>query len=94
MTINAYAEPPFNVWRKLGFGYAHLSPREDDDTEDGRFAVGEMVTNNHIFLDWKDRLRLIISGKLHVQTRTQTDVIVRCARSRSAARVLSPFDRP
>lgn len=27
-------------------------------------------------LDWKDRLRALVSGRIHVQTRTKTDVVV------------------
>jgi hypothetical protein len=83
---DGFKEPKFSLWRWLGFGPTHV-PRPDD--EEG-FAPGYMVTNVFLFLDWKDRLRIAFSGKVHVQTVSQTDVFVRRVCSRSHVRALPP----
>lgn len=55
------------------------------------FAPSYMVTEVVTVLDWKDRLRVLVSGKLKVSTQTKTDVIVRKMASQSAVYVLSPY---
>ena len=42
---------------------------------------------------WRDRLRVLVSGKLHVQTNTKTDVSVGRSQSWGAVWVEPPFDR-
>jgi hypothetical protein len=56
------------------------------------FAPGELMTDTHIGLDWKDRLRVLVSGKLRVRTRTATDVIVNKMQSRSVTYVPAPWE--
>jgi hypothetical protein len=55
------------------------------------FAPSYMVTEVVAVLDWKDRLRVLVSGKLNVSTQTKTDVVVNKMDSKSAVYVLSPY---
>lgn len=87
MTItNGFKEPPFSVWHWLGFRGAFVPAMDDEDG----WAPGQITTNVFVYLDWKDRLRALVSGRLEVQTRIQTDVHVSRARSRSKVGVLPP----
>ena len=63
-----------------------------DDLEG--FAPSYMVTETIAFLDWKDRLRTLISGKVKVRMHIKTDVIVGKSLSTAAVSVCSPFYRP
>lgn len=71
------------IWHRLGFGNAYVAPPEDDE-------ANSMVTVSTIVLDWKDRLRVLLSGRLSHFIRTQTDVQVIRAMSVSDAKVLPP----
>jgi hypothetical protein len=53
-------------------------------------APSYMIIEVVAVLDWKDRLRMLWSGKLRVHTRTKTDVIVSRMVSESAVSVLPP----
>jgi len=59
-----------------------------EDTEG--FAPSYMVTGCVCQLDWADRLRVLVSGRLHVEIQTKTDVVVRRAQSQSTVCVLPP----
>lgn len=48
-------------WRKLGFRF-HLGEHEPDEP-----WLGWMQTRSALHLDWRDRLRLLISGRLNLQ---------------------------
>ncbi|WP_331373781.1 hypothetical protein [Sinorhizobium chiapasense] len=74
------------LWKKLGFGERHLGP--PDDAED--MAPGWMATHVTTELDWRDRFRVLVSGRVRVRSYTQTDVIVKRARSYSVFSVLAP----
>lgn len=52
-------------WRKMGFRF-HLG---NDVAEDkaGEAWQGWMRTRSHLQLDWRDRLRLLVSGRLNLQ---------------------------
>lgn len=63
------------------------SPPEDLEG----FAPSYMVTEVIAVLDWKDRLRVLVSGKMKVSTQIKTDVIVHKMISQSAVYVLSPY---
>lgn len=54
------------------------------------FAPSYLVTGVEAVFDWKDRLRLLVSGRLRVEIRTKTDVIVRKTESTSVVCVLPP----
>lgn len=57
------------------------------------WAPSYMQTHTVCMLDWRDRLRVLVSGKLHVQTNTKTDVSVGRSQSWGAVWVEPPFDR-
>ena len=59
-----------------------------EDTEG--FAPSYMVTQVITHLDWKDRLRVLVSGVVHCETRTKTDVIVNKMVSESIVYVMPP----
>jgi hypothetical protein len=59
-----------------------------EDTEG--FAPSYIVTKVVSHLDWKDRLRVLISGNVHCETRTKTDVIVNKMVSESVVYVMPP----
>jgi hypothetical protein len=75
------------IWDRLGFGHAFVPAPEDSEG----FATGCLTTESTIVLDWKDRLRVLLSGRVSHYLRTQTDVPVTTARSISDARVLPPI---
>lgn len=56
-----------------------------EDTPD--FAAGALMTDVVVRLSFTDRLRVLLTGWLHVQQHTKTDVIVNRAESRSTVRV-------
>jgi hypothetical protein len=72
------------------FPARHLDIPEDLEG----FAPSYMVTGVFARLDWQDRLRLLVSGKLHVEIRTKTDVIVSKMVSQSVVYVLPPGAAP
>ena len=54
------------------------------------FSESYMTYHIICVLDWKDRLRCLISGKLEVEVKTKTDVVVNKAFSTSAITILAP----
>ncbi len=60
-----------------------------DNTEG--FADSYMRTHVVINLDWADRVRILVSGNMHVHTATKTDVPVSRMSSESAVWVDPPF---
>lgn len=62
--------------------------------EEKGWAPGELGVTTVIRFDWKDRLRLMVSPWVIVETRTQTDRTVLKARSRTVTSVLPPWYRP
>jgi hypothetical protein len=81
-----YSEFKPTIWHRLGFGRARRSLPEQDE----RFVEGALVTESTIYLDWTDRFRTLISGRINHVTITQTDVSVNCARSVSSVKVMPP----
>lgn len=82
---------------RMIFPRRFLPPLSDEQEEtlaaDG-FAPGELMVDTHIGLDWRDRLRVLFSGRLRVQTRSATDRIVGKMQSRSVTYVPAPWDGP
>ncbi len=80
-----YAREPFwgRFWRKLGFHWGHV-PYLDDSEEEG-WAPGSFIVETGVHLDWGDRVRVLISGNLHVGQRVKTDVLI--GRSKAVSRV-------
>lgn len=58
-------------WRWLGFHHARV-PRPVD--REG-FAEGFGTSEVYCRFDWLDRLRILLSGKVHIQVLHQTDVM-------------------
>lgn len=67
------------IWHRLGFGHAHVAPWNDD--------AHYLVAETHVHFDWLDRLRLLVTGRLHVETRTRTNLEVRALESRCGVKV-------
>lgn len=89
-TVNACSvSPAWNFWNWLGFGYA-FSRVPDALAEAEGWAPGCNVMSTMIAVDWKDRLRVLVSGKAMVQISTQMDVMPGRMRSWSDFRVLPP----
>lgn len=69
------------------FPHHYLEPLPDEKG----FAVGDMLTDVFVCLGWMDRLRMLLSGKLQIQLRTKTDVMVTKAKSWSTVSILAPW---
>lgn len=80
------------LWKRL---LSRLFPmRQPTIPEDlDGWAPAYMQTHVVANLDWRDRLRVLVSGRLHVQTNTKTDVNVERMQSWSAVYVEPPFQR-
>jgi len=80
------------IWHRLGFrhgGVPYDCALEERLVMEG-FAESALTSEVYVRLDWGDRLRLLLTGLLHVHVRTHTDVPVRKATSRSSVGVLAP----
>lgn len=79
------------IWHRLGFGHAHVPVTDMTEDQDGRCADGllatSMVTETHVHFDFVDRLRLLVTGRLHVFVRTRSANDPGRVESRSAVRV-------
>jgi hypothetical protein len=86
-----YAPQPLRkrVWRWLGFKHACADRPEEDEEAEG-WAPSWFIVETWVHLDWKDRIRILLSGKLHVEQAVKTDVPISRSRSTSAVGVLSP----
>jgi hypothetical protein len=84
-----YAPDSRNWWQRLlGRMFpAKLAPRLED--KEG-WAPGYMITEVVARLDWRDRLRVLVSGKVHVSTSTRTDVNVSKVHSETAVWIDAP----
>jgi hypothetical protein len=76
-------------WSWLGFGECR-APRPEQDEQAPGFAPSWFIVGTRASLDWKDRIRLLISGKLMVEQAIKTDVPIARSRSTSAISVLPP----
>lgn len=85
--VNCCSLPPRKTfWQRLGFGFAHaLRHPMPEGVYDGR-----IVSDVFCVLDWRDRIRALVSGKLNVEVVVFTDVPVAKTISRSAISVLAP----
>ena len=83
-----YVEFKPDLWHRLGFRECGAPMMEDEEFPD--LAVGRMTTHTTIVLDWKDRLRLLVSGRLMCSMSQKTDVMVNTCVSRSQVSVMRP----
>jgi hypothetical protein len=58
------------IWHRLGFGETSAPIIEDEDYP--HLAPGGMTTEVRICFDWKDRLRLLLTGWVMVAIRHKT----------------------
>lgn len=83
------------IWERLGFGRGHV-PRESDEEEKRLLELGysadTLTTEIVVQFDWVDMLRLLVTRRISIETRTRTFESVRGAISASAVRVMAPGD--
>jgi hypothetical protein len=63
------------IWQRLGFGNCD-APYFDDDQFGEGWAPGQISTSVYAVLDWRDRLRVLISGRIKTATAIKTDHVV------------------
>lgn len=92
--VDGYAVEARDTW--LDKLTRWLFPRTylDPPPEAPGFMPGYLSVHTFISLDWKDRLRILCSGKAELRAQTQTDVVVNHAKTISAINVLPPWHRP
>lgn len=92
-TSGAYFAPDARpLWKRLLSRLFPMRQPEIPEDLDG-WAPSYMQTHVVWHADWSDRLRVLVSGKLHVQTNTKTDVNVARMQSWSTVYVEPPFGR-
>lgn len=74
--------------RRIGYRY-HLG----DEPEGIDAMPGWMVTENRMQFSLADRLRLLVSGRLHFRLTQYTSVQVESAKNRLDWHILAPGDR-
>ncbi len=86
-----YHEPTWRerFWPRLGFHHAHAPRPDEDELKDG-WAESWFVVETYVTLDWLDRLRVLVSGKLHVDHAIKTDVPIGRSQAVSAIGILPP----
>lgn len=75
------------LFRALGFRYPDRDRMEDFE-DDKRFAQSYLFQEIVLCLDWKDRLRVLLTGQVMVAISTKTDKPVECAVGRSKVGIL------
>lgn len=75
-------------WRALGFRY-HLTDLPDGIDKE---FPGWMMTKSFIQFSFRDRLRLLLTGRLFLDTRHATNVQVDSAKSALSFRIAAPGD--
>ncbi len=76
------------AWRWLGFRY-HLGT--EPEGVDG--MQGWMCTDSRMHFGWADRLRLLVSGRLHLRLVQHTTVQVEGTKNRFDWRIPAPGER-
>lgn len=76
------------IWQRLGFKQVRCTAFVDDD--DPMFAPGYMLLETACVFDWKDRLRILVSGKVMISQSIRTDNHVIARKTASVVGVLPP----
>lgn len=76
-------------WRWLGFRYVRTDLPDDVD----KTHPGWMLTTVRFKFDWADRLRLLVSGQLHIDVRQATTQQVDEAVSAASHEIIPPFQQ-
>ena len=79
------------IWRRLGFRRAWV--RRSSKAEGG-FAEGYIVVESVTHFDWKDRLRILVSGRVQIEHAIKTDVAVMRSLVETDVAVLPPWAGP
>lgn len=87
-TIDQFWPPSKTIWERLGF--IRHEPEISSMENDPRFAPGALFVVTKISVDWPSRIRLLISGKAIVKSRTITDTPVGVAISNSSFSICAP----
>ena len=74
-------------WRALGFRYAAYVARPDDD--ESCYTVHRTITR----CDWRDSLRILISGKTEIELCIETEKVEKVKGVQTDACVLAPNAR-
>ena len=77
------------LWERMGFGTCR-APRPSEMEEAEGWAESWFIVVTRAHLDWKDRLRLLISGNLMIDHAIKTDVPIGRSQATSAISVLPP----
>ena len=83
-----YAVHRPTIWERLGFKECGAPWMKDEDFPE--LPPGRLITETNVYFDWKDRLRILMSGKVRVAVSTKSNVIVDTAISMSEVSVLPP----
>jgi hypothetical protein len=86
-----YAKPTIaqKLWIFLGFRKGHAPRPDEDELKDG-WAPSWFCVETYIHLDWSDRLRVLISGNLHIDHAIKTDLPINKSNAVSAVGILPP----
>lgn len=84
-----YSPPKFSIWRWLGFGLAY-APRPEQLDEHPDWAPAWFIVSTQAHLDWRDRLRVLLSGNLSIDQAVKTDVPIARSYATSAVSVMAP----
>jgi hypothetical protein len=76
------------IWLALGYRYSSYVERPEDD--EAIYDVHHIIT----YWDWRDRLRILISGKTEASICVETETHAKLKGTRSSAAVLAPDARP
>lgn len=77
-------------WRRLGFRRPHV---ERPCESIAGLAEGCLIVSTVTHFDWKDRLRILVSGNVAIENVVQTDVTVLRSYSYAASGVLPPWEK-
>jgi hypothetical protein len=81
------------VWRRLGFRPASLQlPDDGASYPEGFWAPGWFHLDTRCHLDWRDRLRVLIGGRLMLHCAVRTDAPIARSETYSAVGILPPGD--
>lgn len=93
----AYCSKP-TLGQRIAWALGFCLKRDDDlfdwrtmDPPEEGFVVSCLHTETHCILDWKDRIRVLLTGHIVVNVWTKTDVFVKRSKSRSEVAVLPPI---
>jgi len=80
---------PVRFWSWFGYGYRRAPDMSDLEDVEG-FAPAYLEVEITVLMDWRDRLRALVSGKIAVVTRVKTDQPIKQHVTRCQFSVLRP----